>query len=540
MQCYEKSPAWSACKSFCRPGKDPYDTDQIPWSCKELGDRTESVGYEETCNPGRAGSEFWDGKVLHRSQAKSEAACNEECGKSDDCTAWSWQEAVGAAGQCLLSGTVKTSDGAPAWACRFSATDLPQSCSASGQDCAHTHCCSKPGERCLQREDGQVATCSTSCPGSKEREQHQQQEQEPATQCRILGPTFCPACGPLRRSRPELVMPTFERDLCKALVVLKSLTKHDPDNLVGDVHVLWVSKEPVWKYQDKIDEMRAEVEKTRSFTVHDFSTQLLSPAYPCLAWKDGGTECVVPMQGWYAQMALKLKIAFRIKSDYYLLVDSKNAFFDDVREDTFFDTCNRARVLGKYPSDQIPEPHDRWYNKSAEFLQMPIKAKWLPASITPALMSTKVVLDMLKHIGEKADPSSICDGPLCRLFGSEATEFAMYNIFSLGQESTACYHNLERPADHEQPWSAALWRASKDNAQTCEDVASGSLRPLTFGIQSRSLDLTIEGAESRGLSVLESASLKERLQRCITKVYARNGLYDESIITAGAFVDCVS
>jgi len=321
------------------------------------------------------------------------------------------------------------------------------------------------------------------------------------------------------------------------LVLLRSLTKHDPDQHIGDVVILWVSKDPPWKHQQQLDELQAEVTKTRKYTLHDFSEQLRNPTYPCLAWNQNGTLCVTHMKGWFAQMSLKLKIASLIDSEYYLLVDSKNAFFSDIDENTFFTPCNRARLWGKYRWDQIPEPHDKWYAKSAGFLKLSLEDKWFPTSITPALLNTRIVLDMLKHIGEKDDPKKICDGPLCRWFGSEATEFTLYNVYSLAQsEFSDCVHKMEIPDEQVHEWSTTLWHAVSlyANAETCEAVANYSLQPLTFGVQSRDDHADTEQSAS------EIASLRERLRSCLTTVYARAGLYDAGVISAASFSDCIS
>merc|ERR1711971_330738 len=85
MQCYTKSGNWSACKLFCQPGVDPFDSDRRPWRCEALGRRAPGVEKTETCNPGRAGSEFWSGKELFSGDALSEEGCLAECQQKVGC-----------------------------------------------------------------------------------------------------------------------------------------------------------------------------------------------------------------------------------------------------------------------------------------------------------------------------------------------------------------------------------------------------------------------------------------------------------------------
>lgn len=522
MQCYTKRGNWSACKPFCHPGVDPFDLDRRPWICEALGRRAPGVEKTETCNPGRAGSEFWSGKELFSGDALSEEDCWAECQQKVGCAGWAWDAGGGWYSSCLLATSVTPPNGAAVSgsACRLSTIDLPRVCSASGQDCLRTHCCSTFGEQCFQKDE-QTAFCEAVCTDGKA--------------CKQLGPKFCPRCRSLARSKPALVLATFERDMCKALLLVKSITKHDRNRVLGDFNLLWVSKESPRTSKAEIQQMRREVEKTRHFKILDFSRELQDPSSECLVWKAG--ECITWMRGWHAQMALKLKIATILDSEYYVLLDSKNTFFSDVDEHTFFTPCNEAKSWVEHQFGDIPEPHKSWYRKSASFLQWTeLESTWLPASITPALMKRQLVLDMLEFIGEGTSPYKVCDGPLCKMFGMEATEFTLYNIFALKRD-TKCKEILHTPDEAQRPWSVALWRVSPFvNLEKCEALARSSVLPLTFGVQSHSLEII----DTLAVTKQERNELWDRMKACLAKLYGRNGFHNASTASPSTLLTCIA
>lgn len=517
MQCYAKTKSWSACKPSCRPGRDAYDVDEKFWSCAPLGPRSPTVGGDETCYPGRVGAEFWNAKEFHHDFAQSDDTCSARCQEKAGCVGWAWHK-----GQCFLTPSVdRTGPAAPP--CRISSNDLPNECTASGHECSTTRCCIAMGEQCYTK-DKSYASCKLNC-------------KKGDWNCEKLGPRFCPACRPLLRSKPSIVVATWERDLCKANLLAKSITRRDSNNHLGDFYLLWVSTQTPYKYQFELDQIKDEISKTRAFHLLDFSAQVASPSPACLIWTVGGESCVSPFLGWYAQMTLKLKIAALMPSDFYLILDSKNAFFNDVEEDTFFTSCNQARVEAEYPLHAMPMPHKTWYERAAKALGIQVSGdQQFPTSITPAVLNKKTVLDLLAKLNEGTNPYQFCDGPLCNLFAMGATEFTLYNMFALTRGDAECNYDLRKSPD-ERPLGIALWRVDPHvNVEKCEEVATGSIAPVTFGIQSQAFGII---DNTSGLSSEDRRMLWGILQICVTKAYRHTGLHDNSMDDM-SFTKCVS
>merc|ERR1719245_503640 len=103
------------------------------------------------------------------------------------------------------------------------------------------------------------------------------------------------------------------------------------------------------------------------------------------------------VDGWFAQQILKLKISSEVSSDYYVVLDAKNAILRDIEADTFFTRCNQGKMIGIYKANGIPQPHVNWYKASAAALKYAPQLKGLwPSSVTPVVIHKRTVTEMLE------------------------------------------------------------------------------------------------------------------------------------------------
>jgi len=283
----------------------------------------------------------------------------------------------------------------------------------------------------------------------------------------------CPACVPPSSSPPTVVLPFYERDLCKAQYTARSLALHDTSKALGGVLLLWISTQPSGNYAEGIKAINDSLAGSRKVELLDLSPQV-----------NGNDK-----EGWYAQQVLKLKIASRVKSEYFVVLDSKNTLLQDVNAQTFLTECRQARLFGTYPWGQLPKLHQEWFHRSAEVLQVdePDGGEW-PASITPMVMHTQTVLDMLKEIGEDPDPSVLCAGPLCDMLEHGATEFTLYLMYAQSKETFGCTHAVFHASDWAHEPAVSMWRGLESNVEEAKNVATGQRFPLMFGAQHGALD----------------------------------------------------
>ncbi|CAK0824738.1 unnamed protein product, partial [Prorocentrum cordatum] len=335
----------------------------------------------------------------------------------------------------------------------------------------------------------------------------------------------CPPCTPTRRDTPDVVIPFYERDLCKVGYTVTSIGVHDPHKLLGRIILMWVSTQPAEAFQSQIDKVIASVGDSHEVVLLDVSGQVNSGH----------------AGGWFAQQVFKLKVASRVKSDYYVVMDAKNTLIRDVEEDTFFTNCHLGRIFGEFEAKDIPQPHSQWYQASARVLNVepPTKGKW-PSSITPMVIHTQTVLDMLSDIGEDVSVSSLCAGPLCDMLGvgsangEGATEFTMYVLAARARPDFECALAVTE-MDPNEPPAISLWRGIDEaadaqmiiNVDNCREISEGKTLPVMFGAQTGALD-GIVGEQ------------RSRTEEALLKIFTRAGLHDSNKTSTEALIECVA
>jgi hypothetical protein len=312
----------------------------------------------------------------------------------------------------------------------------------------------------------------------------------------------CDGCCPWELDQPTVVIPAYERDLCKLKVTARSIAEHDKDKHLGKVIICWVSHHSRYEYSSELDEIQAILSGHGEVEI--------------LEMVIGDGE-----QGWVAQQAAKLKVASRVSSQYYVVLDAKNTLLQDVKPDTFFTACNQGKIFGRYQlqDGSMPGMHLDWYRKSAEVLgQSTMDYGTWPASITPIIMHRQTVIDMLGQLGESPDFGQ-CSGGLCDAFGRGATEFTLYLVYVGRVGKMECIHGIE-----ERPWgnelAASIWRTDDEagkqgTAGQIKAIAEQSKmngRVMFFGAQAGALDNF--GGDER-FNVLQD----------LYKVYNNAGLY---------------
>lgn len=280
----------------------------------------------------------------------------------------------------------------------------------------------------------------------------------------------CPACAPKRRIVPDVVIPFFERDLCIFDITARSLSFHDPEHLLGDAYLMWVSVKPSSEYWSALSEIQKSMSLTRRVHFFDFSSSIKAAS--------------LSQTGWLAQQVLKLKIATLVRTDFYLVMDAKNTLIRDVSSQTFFTSCNQAKISGDYLYDQLPWPFSQWYASVADLLNMSVPSDiYWPMSVTPMVLHRQTVLGMLVSIGEDPSLAHLCAGTLCNLLRHHATEFTMYMLYALSGPDWNCTHMVEQ-TNGSNKWSTTLWVNTPPvrNLELCRDTALGNTSSIMFGV----------------------------------------------------------
>eukprot|EP00429_Kryptoperidinium_foliaceum_P012851 CAMPEP_0176041134 /NCGR_PEP_ID=MMETSP0120_2-20121206/20401_1 /TAXON_ID=160619 /ORGANISM="Kryptoperidinium foliaceum, Strain CCMP 1326" /LENGTH=738 /DNA_ID=CAMNT_0017374535 /DNA_START=80 /DNA_END=2292 /DNA_ORIENTATION=- len=162
MQCYEKNELWASCKATCTPGPDLYAKESDPWTCMELGFRTEGVApwVSQAC--------------ANQNEDCSKKGCcmdsNHQCFKKDNSYA-----------QCRTECKpgFKANPWDPAWSCEPVGMRTPEmapspdskgvvapwvaeKCAGEGDNCLDSQCCKSVGWQCYKKNKF-WGTCSETC-----------------------------------------------------------------------------------------------------------------------------------------------------------------------------------------------------------------------------------------------------------------------------------------------------------------------------------------------------------------------------------------
>mmetsp|Transcript_88762 Transcript_88762/g.247659 ORF Transcript_88762/g.247659 Transcript_88762/m.247659 type:complete len:861 (-) Transcript_88762:51-2633(-) len=467
QQCYEQAGGEGRCRFDCEAGPIEVEGRTRDWTCSVLG-------------PGPPKEAVTDG-IVSSGGGKNPVACSkdgEDCGRSTCCQEPGTMCYVknSSFARCMAScppppDFSQNSSVADTWDCApigprtkgeavvkpakddLTWDELPSwvstRCSGTAENCASSQCCKDPDMQCYEQEPGS-AFCKPLClkgmvEGGK------------PWGCKEIGtrtPKRCPKCAAKKSAPPTVVIPFFERDLCKLKYTAKSISVNDPHKFLGDVVLMWVSKRHTWEFQGQIDEILNSLKETREARIEDFTDKMSQAGLP----------------GWHSQQIVKLKAASVVDSDYYIVLDSKNTIIHPLEKDPFFTPCGQAIIQAEWSSSAIVEPHIDWYDRSARALgvKSPRDAgAWddallWPASITPMVMHKQSVLDMLSKLGEGSDLGRLCDGNLCGLIGAYAgdghgaTEFTLYTLYVYDMIESGqfeCIHAVEPVLGFEMTYS---------------------------------------------------------------------------------------
>ena len=195
-------------------------------------------------------------------------------------------------------------------------------------------------------------------------------------------PSTCASCTPREPGNVALVVPFYERDICKLKYTLRSVASKMAGYFYG-VNLMWASSRSVDDFPSlpAVLDLASRIAPTRLFDASALQTERAA-------------------DGWVVQQLLKLAIAREINAEFYLIIDSKNTFFRQSHPYELFTPCNQARLTGQMQVGRMVEPHHTWYLNSAKFLniQEDITDWDLPLSITPALFRKQTVIELLDYI----------------------------------------------------------------------------------------------------------------------------------------------
>jgi len=153
--CYQQTTWYAQCRTACVKGSpDPLHWDEKPWSCKELGERSEG-----------------DSSCAEIGQDCRKAGCcsmvNTQCFEKND----DWATCKS---ECIEDAPDLADQNGDPWKCtklgpwtQGASPWVAEKCSQAGEDCTSTACCASPGAQCYKQSDF-WAQCKYECAPGKD------------------------------------------------------------------------------------------------------------------------------------------------------------------------------------------------------------------------------------------------------------------------------------------------------------------------------------------------------------------------------------
>ena len=100
--------------------------------------------------------------------------------------------------------------------------------------------------------------------------------------------------------------------------------------------------------------------------------------------------------GWYIQQVIKLAMAERVETDFYLTLDADVIC---MRQVGYHDLIQNGKAITNITKEDV---HPNWYKDAERVLQMPRSG--LTHGVTPAIFSRDAVLELQKYLAQETHP----------------------------------------------------------------------------------------------------------------------------------------
>jgi len=239
----------------------------------------------------------------------------------------------------------------------------------------------------------------------------------PAASCSANEANSSAAC--IANGTMALVVPTYEKDLCKLRLFARGMARNVHTSLFKSVKLIWTSAEPMAAYAAQLRAVGAE----------------FGPLEPLIEWLEH-SSIVAPsnrsFHGWYQQQLAKLTIARTLSTDFYVVLDSKNAPIAKLVLSDFLDPARRAWVHNDFQltKHRNQSKYATWYGRSENVIGWSVPdCHRVPRSITPITLHTASVKSMLALLERR-----VKGGLANAIARNGATEFTLYNTYIRGPD----------------------------------------------------------------------------------------------------------
>lgn len=198
-------------------------------------------------------------------------------------------------------------------------------------------------------------------------------------------PAATPSTPDLARDRIAAILPSVRRDLPRARILLRSLARY--------AHPFG----PVWIATpggDVAAFREAAAACAGAVDVRVVDEREIVPELGRCVW----------LRGWMRQQLVKLAVAHRVDTAFYLTLDSDVVLTRDVALGELVEHDRAPYAL------MGPTPHLDWYRGSWGLLGLPPKDEQREHNVTPAILSTRGVLELAAALDARVQSGAYSPG----------------------------------------------------------------------------------------------------------------------------------
>jgi hypothetical protein len=169
-------------------------------------------------------------------------------------------------------------------------------------------------------------------------------------------------------------------------------------------------------------------------------------------------------QGWYIQQLIKLAMAEKVETDFYLTLDADVVCLRQVGYD---DLIQNGKAITNTTKEDV---HPEWYEDAERILKIPRSG--LTHGVTPAIFNRNAVIELQKYLAQQVHPIFkiiSCFSPSNSLLNNMAkswrsflirntpwTEYSLYNTFLEAMKLFNKYH-IDKGAEAIYSRSSSVW-----------------------------------------------------------------------------------
>ncbi len=255
-------------------------------------------------------------------------------------------------------------------------------------------------------------------------------------------------------SKMDAILPISCDDINRSKILFHSLNMFFETASLGTVYLIVPEAQPM--------------EELLSQITLKFKTKVLTDAevIPQREWRRYNKK-----KGWIKQQILKLVSAKYINTDFYICFD---ADIICIRPVCYSDIIMENRPIANIEPKSL---HKKWWNRSRKILKAPKNENTQGLGVTPSILITKEVLNLIQHI------ENIYDRPFVEVLCSKKhwTEYTLYWAFleSLKKEDLYNHENII--------YGESIWHSSTLNQSLFDTVFSEKNRGFFIICQSRTI-----------------------------------------------------